>query len=278
MGSLKITIRSSATEERTVEVPLPSSRPLGGNTEVREFLALRARERRAAARARRIKRTCLALGAATAVAVFVVPKWRARWSTAAAITTVTTPEFPALPAVEPGPQGQPAATFDEPVSLAAVAPSALVATGRAVATLPADEMAPMATGNCQDDFEQRRWRAAVETCTQAFETAPQAGLALKVAHAHWARGDVGLSGEWAGKAVELGTADADAYVLIGHAQRRAGNSDEAVIAYRYYLRASPRGWHARTVRAALRRLRPAPAEQPEQATAESEPAAQSLLQ
>ena len=181
-------------------------------------------------------------------------------------------------AIEPGPQAQPAATFDEPVSLAAVAPSALVATGRAVATLPADETAAdVDRGNCQDDFEQRRWRAAVETCTQAFETAPQAGLALKVAHAHWARGDVGLSGEWAGKAVELGTADADAYVLIGHAQRRAGNADGAVIAYRQYLRASPRGWHARTVRAALRRLRPAPTE-PEQATAETEPTAQSLLQ
>ena len=52
-----------------------------------------------------------------------------------------TPEVPALPAVEPDPPAQPAATFDEPVSLAAVAPSALVATGRAVATLPADELA-----------------------------------------------------------------------------------------------------------------------------------------
>jgi hypothetical protein len=278
MGSLKITIRSSATEERTVEVPLPSSRPLGGNTEVREFLALRARERKAAARARRIKRTCLALGAATAVAVFVVPKWRGRGGTAAATTTENTPEVPALPAIEPDPQAQPAATLDEPVTLAAVAPSALVATGRAAATLPADELQPMESGSCQDDFEQRRWRAAVETCTQAFESAPDARLALKVAHAHWARGDVGLSGEWAGKAVELGSADADAYVLIGHAQRRAGNAHEAVTAYRQYLRASPRGWHARTVRAALRRLRPAPGDQPEQATAETEPTAQSLLQ
>ena len=121
---------------------------------------------------------------------------------------------------------------------------------------------------------ERRWRPA----RWPSRAAPEAGLALKVAHAHWARGDVGAVGGVGGKAVELGTADADAYVLIGHAQRRAGNADEAVTAYRQYLRASPRGWHARTVRAALRRLRPAPGDQPEQATAETEPTAQSLLQ
>ena len=268
MASLKITIRSSATEERTVEVPIPSSRPLGGgNTEVREFLALRAQQRKAAIRARRIKRTCLALGAATAVAVFVVPKFRTRWRTAVATTQMA----PLVPETAPGvatpaldPASPPAASFDEPVSLAAVAPVALAA-----------EPPPADPGSCADDFEQRRWRAAVENCSLTFEAAPEAGLALKVAHAHWARGDVRLSGEWAEKAVALGTTDADAYVLIGHAERRAGHAEQAITAYRQYLRASPRGWHVRTVRAALRRLRPAQEQQA--ATATAEPTAQNIL-
>jgi tetratricopeptide (TPR) repeat protein len=265
MSSLKITIRSSATEERTVEVPIPSSRPLGGNTEVREFLALRARQRKAAVRARRIKRTCLALGAVTAMAAFVVPKWKSHWRTAVAATETSMPEAAAPAAVLPEPNARPAASFDEPVSLSAVAPAALAA-----------EPPPADPGSCLQDFEQRRWRAAVESCTLAFETANQATLALKVAHAHWARGDIRVSGDWAEKAVALGTTDADAYVLIGHARRRAGHADEAIAAYRQYLRASPRGWHVRTVRAALRRMRPAPAEA-QRATAEAEPTAQSLL-
>ena len=100
MGNLRITIRSSPTEERTVEVPIPSPRPLGGNTEVREFLARRTRERKAAARARRIKRTCLALGAATAVAAFVVPKFSARWRTAVA-ATASAPAEPMVASATP---------------------------------------------------------------------------------------------------------------------------------------------------------------------------------
>ena len=62
--------------------------------------------------------------------------------------------------------------------------------------------------------------------------------------------------KWAATAVALGTEDADAYVLIGHSERRGGHREEAIAAYRRYLDASPNGWHARHVRAALRALQP----------------------
>jgi hypothetical protein len=297
MASLKITVRSSATEERTVEVPIPSSRPLGGNTEVREFLAMRARQRKAAARTRRIKRVSLALGAATAAAAFVVPRLRdgrlaALWTSgdAHALTAPAPgPDAFRTPAAVPGNPAPATASFDEPVSLATVAPAALASAvqapsaagtppaapdGAEAAAASAAPFAAVNAGSCPDDFAQHRWKSAVDSCTRAFESSPDPALALKVAHAHWARGDVALSGQWAQRAVALGTSDGDAYVLIGHADRRAGKTAEAVTAYRQYLRAAPRGWHARTVRAALRRLRPPV----EQATAASEPTAQISVQ
>ena len=76
MATLKIIVRSSATEERIVEVPIPGSRPLGGCTEVREFLAMRARQRRIGARNRRLKLVGLALGAASLTAALAVPRLR----------------------------------------------------------------------------------------------------------------------------------------------------------------------------------------------------------
>ena len=93
------------------------------------------------------------------------------------------------------------------------------------------------------------------TCTLAFEAAPDASLAMKVAHANWSRGETARAGKWAARAVELGTENADAYVLIGHAERRAGNAEEALAAYRRYLKAAPYGWHAVRVRAAIRELK-----------------------
>ena len=127
-------------------------------------------------------------------------------------------------------------------------------------------------GTCDEDFAQRRWRAAVDSCTQAFEAAPEASGALRVAHAHWARGRTQTAGDWAARAVEMGTLDADAYVLIGHARRRAGLAEDALAAYRAYLRSSPGGWHVRSVRAAIRQLRPSTNPTPapdQQATAET---------
>src|SRR5204862_7305853 len=95
-----------------------------------------------------------------------------------------------------------------------------------------------------------------DSCTRTFEASPSADVALKVAHAHWSHGEAAAAGTWAARAVELGTTDADAYVLIGHSERQAGHRKEAVAAYRHYLRRAPHGWHASRVRAAIRHLRP----------------------
>ena len=127
---------------------------------------------------------------------------------------------------------------------------------RSIAVSEADGSEQADAAACDQAFREQRWRAAVEHCTGAFQAAPTAALALRIAHAHWARGDADPAGTWAGRALELGTEDADAYVLVGHARRRAGQSEQALQAYRQYLRASPRGWHVRTVRAAIRQLRP----------------------
>jgi hypothetical protein len=213
------------------------ARPTGGCNEVREFLAMRARQRRAEARARVIRRSVLVLGAAGAATVALV-----RWN----------PTFEL-----------PAAGFQAPVTSAPLPPAALVTAVPAASFSPApapvaNAMATAAADDaaCGDDFKGRRWRAAVDSCTRAFKETPGATAALRIAHAQWSSGRVQAAGEWAARAVELGTSDADAYVLIGHARRQAGDAQDAIQAYRSYLRWAPRGWHARTVRAALRRLRP----------------------
>jgi Flp pilus assembly protein TadD len=108
---------------------------------------------------------------------------------------------------------------------------------------------------CADDFTHRRWEAALGSCNEAFEAAPDATSALRIAHAYWSRGYGKRAAGWASTAVELGTRDADAFVLIGHGQRRAGQVKDAMRAYRRYLRWSPHGWHARNVRRALRELK-----------------------
>jgi hypothetical protein len=68
--------------------------------------------------------------------------------------------------------------------------------------------------------------------------------------------------------VALGTTDADAFVLIGHAERQAGHPKAARAAYRRYLRLAPRGWHASRVRGILRNLAPPPEVPPAPVSAE----------
>jgi regulator of sirC expression with transglutaminase-like and TPR domain len=82
---------------------------------------------------------------------------------------------------------------------------------------------------------------------------------MKLAHAYWSHDEVERAGKWASRAVALGTDDADAFVLIGHAARDAGDSAAALSAYRKYLREAPNGWHAPRVRAAVRELKAAQA-------------------
>jgi hypothetical protein len=210
-----------------------------GSTDPHEFLAMRARQRAARARARRWKRAGLALCSAALVAGFLVlPRWRRRAISALA-----------------------------PVAAAVVRPPA-VAVPAPVSAVPAQTVAPAvnavaveetAAARCEDDFSRLQWRSAIDSCTQAFQETPTASLALRVAHAQWSHGEVTAAGAWATKSVALGTEDPDAYVLIGHSEREAGHREAAIAAYRRYLRRAPHGWHADRVRAALRQLRPRPA-------------------
>src|SRR2546423_295643 len=130
--------------------------------------------------------------------------------------------------------------------------------GAAEETSAAPASAPSATqmlrSHCDESFSARRWRAAIDSCTLAFALEPRSEVALRVAHSHYAEGDAALAGTWAAKALELGVDDADAFVLVGHSELRAGHPRAALTAYRHYLRRAPHGWPARKLRAAVRGL------------------------
>src|SRR5205823_2948459 len=112
----------------------------------------------------------------------------------------------------------------------------------------------MTASPCDEEFSRQQWRAAIDACSAAFDAAPTAPAALRVAHAYYSHGDPARAGTWASKAMELGSDDPDAYVLVGHSARHAGHPHTAVTAYRRYLRLAPHGWNASRVRAALREL------------------------
>jgi hypothetical protein len=215
----------------TTEVPTRS----GGSTAPREFLAMRARQKKARLRARRWKLGLLGVGCAGMIAAaLTMPRWR---QSDLALAEVRSPAVAVPPA--PAPQELPAPVAAEP------APAVLAA-----------EAAPAAPpSSCDDDFAHRQWRAAIASCTTAFGAAPDAAVALKIAHSQWSRGETARAGTWAARAVSLGTDNADAFVLIGHAERRAGHPTAAIAAYRRYLRRAPYGWHAVRVRAAIRELK-----------------------
>jgi tetratricopeptide (TPR) repeat protein len=216
------------------------------STEPLQALAMIAQQRAAYARQQRWKRGSLALVVIGVVAgALVIPRLGSR-GTAAARAAVTQPPAPravAIQAQAPAP---------------AVAPES-VSTG-AVESAPDDPAV-----RCQNDFAAHQWRAARESCGAAFEAAPSPALAMRIAHAHWAYGDAAGGGTWGQRALELGTKDADAYVLIGHAQHAAGDDAAALAAYRRYLELAPRGWHAARLRTVVKQLGRAPAAQPQRA-------------
>ena len=78
---------------------------------------------------------------------------------------------------------------------------------------------------------------------------------MKVAQAQHARAHYADAGEWARRALALEDADPDAYVILAHAERRAGHPVAVRNAYHQYLLLAPRGWHASEARAALRGAR-----------------------
>jgi len=109
---------------------------------------------------------------------------------------------------------------------------------------------------CRAAYDRHRWRSAVEACASAFEVAPRdASVAMKVAQAQHARAHYADAGDWARRALALEDADPDAYVILAHAERRAGHPAAVRNAYHQYLLLAPRGWHAAEARAALRGAR-----------------------
>jgi hypothetical protein len=209
--------------------------PPSAASEVRQFIAMLRSERKARTRTRRLKRLGWAVAAAAAAGYL---------------------------AARSSQEDAPAAAAGPPAALAAVVDRTSLAmevdlSGRLA---PAEATRPLTEAEqCEEHFAQQRWRSAVEVCTRVFEQGPAAGLALRIAHAHYARGQAPPAGFWARTALGLGSKDADAFVLIGHSERQAGHTDKAVDAYERYLQSSPRGWHAKRLRAAIRELRPGPA-------------------
>jgi len=230
-------------------------KPTGGSTDPKTFLAMRARQKRVQARVRLVKRLvlgCLAVGIGAGWFSYRGPTTAATVAaTAATSTAIAQAPQPlasqvASPTLPAGGSSAPAfATLEE-----------AVATLDEGAAAEAKAAASAALGaSCEEAFDAHRWRAAIASCEGVFAAAPEAGVALRIAHSYFASGLPTPAGTWAQKAVELGTEDADAFVLIGHAERQAGNPQSAIRAYQRYLEWSPRGWHARTVRAALRQLK-----------------------
>jgi hypothetical protein len=160
--------------------------------------------------------------------------------------------FPPSP-VETAPTGVPTAAELLPSAPASAAAPESVADTDAEATAARAQ----ALAACTDAYEGHRWRTAAETCAAAFEASPrESALAMKVAQAQHARAHYADAGAWAQRAIALEGADPEAFVILAHAERRAGHPAAARAAYRRYLSLAPRGWHASEARAALRRSRP----------------------
>ena len=234
-------------DEPVTEVSAPrdapgDQRPRAAASEVRQFIATLRRERKARARARRLKRLGWAVAAAAAAGYLAARS-----------------NDPDAPGVSPGPQMALAADSESLPREEPRLPDPPPAAEDDLLALGAGAEPLTDTAQCEESFAQQRWRTAVESCTRVFEQTPGAPLALRIAHAHYARGQSDPAGFWARTALGLGTRDADAYVLIGHSERQAGHTKNAVDAYRRYLESSPRGWHAKRLRAALRELQPRPA-------------------
>lgn len=244
----------------------PGERHFDAATEARESLRILARQRVIHKRVRRIKRAAWAVGAAAlgwgAIVASRTPDDAAVSTTAGKPPALVAVSRAAPPAGKPAPAAVASTTYTTtqpgplaaPITAAAAkAPGFLQGPAQPDVAAGLSEAQPAA--RCEGDFGQGRWRAAINSCGLAFDEQPGAPLALKIAHAHWSSGKVDRAATWARKAVALGTDDADAFVLIGHSERQSGDVASAMTAYRRYLRLSPRGWHAKDVRAALRDLK-----------------------
>jgi Flp pilus assembly protein TadD len=133
-----------------------------------------------------------------------------------------------------------------PPTVASPAPAAPTDTEQMVqpVLVPAKD----ASARCESQFKARAWRSAIESCNAAFDATPSPALAMRIAHARFSHGDAAGAGIWARNALELGSTDPDAYVLIGNAEHAAGKRHKAISWYRRYLELAPHGWHAARLR------------------------------
>jgi hypothetical protein len=135
---------------------------------------------------------------------------------------------------------------------ATVAPAMSLDDDPSVTAPPADASRD-ALDVCSDAVAQWHLRTAADACAEAFAARPSdATLAMRVAKVQHARGQYKDAGEWAGRAIALHTIDADAFVILAHAETRARHPRAARAAYRQYLAMAPRGWHASEARRAIR--------------------------
>jgi hypothetical protein len=223
------TLETKMVESRPVDHQPEGTRsiPTSGSTDPHEFLQMRARQRVARARIRRWKMAGTVL---VVSGVLIGGVATTRWHR---------PQLARVPAAAPVLAS--AAISLPPLEVLPVQPAAAP---------PAENQGTP----CEQDFAQHQWKAAIDSCTRAFEGEASAAVALRIAHAQWSHGQPMTAGKWAARALELGSTDADAFVLIGHSERQAGHARAARVAYHRYLRRAPHGWHAVRVRAALREL------------------------
>jgi predicted Zn-dependent protease len=244
---MKITVPASAGTTAATAAISATARA-GGSTDPREFLAMRARQKQAQARARRWRLSFLALiGAGMIVAGLATPRWRHRVLARAQAATAPMAAPVPITALAMPTAPEPPIVLEPPIVDAPAVTASEVATAAESSS----------NARCDEDFGRRHWRAAIDSCAQAFTAAPDAAVAMKLAQAYWAHDEAARAGKWASRALALGSDDADAFVLIGHAEREAGDAAAAITAYRKYLHRAPYGWHAVRVRAAIRELKAA---------------------
>ena len=212
-------------------VPIMSARAL--SDEARASLnAVREAQELARVRARRqTRQTRIGTGvlvAAGVLAALIMRPHAARRPTAA---------LPVNPAVALAPPAPPLAVEPAPPEVAAHAPAP----------------APAPEPGCDAALVQKTpWLVTPAACQRMFAADPtNAPLALAIAQAEHARGNLAEGATWAKRALALDSNAAEAYVLIARADAADGRPDEARTAYRHYLALAPRGWHHAEARRGL---------------------------
>lgn len=245
----------------TVRVFSPLARQLPDDV-LASLEAVKAAQLAARERARRERWQAWAMvagiaGAATLGVFLVRPRLHAgrAASAATAAAAITGPANVAAATRQlPAPLEQArAGGVSSPIGLLAAGVAELPST-KASAPVPAAVLAGDANlDTCRDSYAGKRWRSAADACAAAFASRPgDAGLALRVAEAQYARDHLTEAREWAQRTLTLDAKQADALAILAHSEQRSGNAEAAARAFRRYLALAPRGWHSAEARLALR--------------------------